>query len=139
MPNFVISKNIPEYNTDDILVANIDGEKCKTLKKFYSIIEKELLFPDYFSRNLDSFDEMINDLTWLEQEAVIIIIKNFDSFLEKEELEEEDNKGLIMSLIDQAADEQSHIKDGVPIKIIIEFQTELEAYLETNGIEFIKN
>ncbi len=142
MPNFVISKNIPEYNSEDILVAHLDGKKCKTLEKFFKSIASELKFPDYFGNNLDSFDEMINDLTWLEEEAVIIIIKNLESLLIDaidESEEDEDYKGLILSLLDQAADDQKNIKDGLPIKIIVEKSTISEEYLDGIGIEYLKN
>lgn len=139
MPNFIISKKIPEYSDVDILVANIDGSKCKTLNKFFKEIAKALRFPAYFGHNLDGFDEMINDLTWLGYEAVIIIITNFGQLLELEEDEEEDNKGLVISLLDQAADDQQQIKDGIPIKIIIQSEPNLEDYLDANGIEFIRN
>lgn len=138
MPNFIISNTIPEYNDVDILVANIDGSKCKSLKKFFSEIAKELRFPEYFGHNLDAFDEMINDLTWLGYEAVIIIITNFEDLLILEAEDEEDPKGLIVSLLDQAADDQQQIKDGIPIKIIIKKEPNLEEYLDSNGIEFIK-
>ncbi len=139
MPNFIISKKIPEYSDVDILVANIDGAKCKTLDKFFKVIAKELRFPDYFGNNLDAFDEMINDLTWLGYEAVIITITNFGQLLELEEDEDEDNKGLVISLLDQAADDQQQIKDGIPIKMIIKLEPNLEQYLDDNGIEFIRN
>ena len=138
MPNFIISNTIPEYNDVDILVANIDGAKCKSLKKFFAVIAKELRFPEYFGHNLDAFDEMINDLTWLGYEAVIIIITNFEDLLILEEEDEEDNKGLVMSLLDQASDDQQQIKDGIPIKIIIKNESDLEEYLNSNGIEFMK-
>ena len=139
MPNFILSTTIPEYNTEDILVAKIDGSKSKTLVKFFTVISKELYFPDYFGANLDSFDEMINDLTWLEQEAVIIVITHFDDLLKNEVMEDdEDCKGLILSLLDQAADDQKNTKDGIPIKIIIEMNSEVIQYLNEMGIEFLK-
>ena len=139
MPNFVIASKIPDYRSAEISVVEIDGLKCKTLDLFFKQIADELKFPEYFGHNLDAFDEMINDLTWLEPEAVIIIIRNFSHFLEKEESDEEDIKGLILSLLDQAADEQKQGKEGTPIKIIIEKESDLIDYLEENGLEYIKN
>ncbi len=85
MPNFVIASKIPDYSSDEILVVEIDGLKCENLDQLFIQMADELKFPEYFGHNLDAFDEMINDLTWLEPEAIIIIIKNFSHFLEKEE------------------------------------------------------
>lgn len=139
MPNFIVTKSIPVYDSVEIKVANIDGAKCKTVKKFLTVIAKGLSFPDYFGKNLDAFDEMINDLSWLLEEAVIIAITNFENLLENDETEDGDAKGLILSLLDQAADEQKNTKDGTPIRIIINDTPELENYLAENGLEFIKN
>lgn len=139
MPNFIITNSIPVYDSIEIKVANIDGAKCKTVKKFLAVISKELAFPAYFGKNLDAFDEMINDLSWLLEEAVIIAITNFENLLENDETEDGDAKGLILSLLDQAADEQKNTKDGTPIRIIIEKTLEIESYLEENGLEFMKN
>ena len=137
MPNFIITNTIPKYNSDDLLVANIDGKKCKTLEKFFISIAQELKFPEYFGHNLDAFDEMICDLSWLEEEAVIIILKNFEELLDEEETDEEDFKGLIMSLLDSAADDQKSETEGTPIRIIIKNEKGIKEYLNENGIEYI--
>lgn len=139
MPNFIITDSIINYNSEEILSITIDGKKCKNLEKFLKIIAEELKFPEYFGENLDAFDEMINDLSWLEQEAVVINIINFEHFIEIDTSEDGDSKGLVLSLLDQAADEQKIGKDGTPIKIIIKNEEDLDEYLEENGIEFLRN
>lgn len=71
--------------TDDALFLLIDGKDCPTLKDFYENIGEQLQFPDYFAFNLDSFDELMNDLSWIDEPQVILVIVNFSSFLDQEE------------------------------------------------------
>jgi len=82
MPNFLITNNLEPLNGYHI--ATVDGLKAHTLRGFYEEVAKALNFPEYFGFNLDSFDEMLNDLSWLEQSKIAIYITNSDSFVEKE-------------------------------------------------------
>jgi RNAse (barnase) inhibitor barstar len=82
MPNFLIINNLESLK--DHHIAQIDGQKAHTLRGFYEEIAKVLDFPEYFGFNLDSFDEMLNDLSWLEQEKIAIYITNSEHFVEKE-------------------------------------------------------
>lgn len=82
MPNFLITNNLEALNGYHI--AQIDGQKAHTLRGFYEEVAKALNFPEYFGFNLDSFDEMLNDLSWLEPSKIAIYITNSDSFVEKE-------------------------------------------------------
>lgn len=82
MPNFLITNNVETLS--GYHVAQIDGQKAHTLRGFYEEVAKALSFPEYFGFNLDSFDEMLNDLSWLEQTKIAIYITNSDSFIEKE-------------------------------------------------------
>jgi hypothetical protein len=52
-------------------------------------------FPDYFGFNLDSLDELLNDLTWIEDEKLAIYFNNSEKFLEKER-----NETKILTLLD---------------------------------------
>lgn len=70
---------------DKTLFLIIDGKDCSTLKSFYENIGKQLNFPDYFTYNLDSFDELMNDLSWIDESQIILLIINFDLFLNQEE------------------------------------------------------
>ena len=40
----------------------IDGNNCKTKQDLFDTFKTVLQFPDYFSNNWDSFEEVINDL-----------------------------------------------------------------------------
>jgi RNAse (barnase) inhibitor barstar len=82
MPNFLITNNLDSLKGYHI--AKIDGQKAHTLRGFYEEIAKEMKFPEYFGFNLDSLDEMLNDLSWLEHEKIAVYITNSESFVEKE-------------------------------------------------------
>ncbi|ADQ17614.1 Barstar (barnase inhibitor) [Leadbetterella byssophila DSM 17132] len=73
----------------------IEMESPTTLREFYELIAKTLEFPDYFGFNLDSFDEMINDLSWMENEKLFLYFKNSENFLKNER-----NETKIQTLLD---------------------------------------
>ena len=53
-----------------VLVIEVTvSSKFDVFKTFSSALK----FPSYFSENWDSFDECINDLSWLDVEKVILI------------------------------------------------------------------
>jgi RNAse (barnase) inhibitor barstar len=62
-------------------LAFLDAENCKNRTDFFNEIANALLFPDYFNHNLDSFDECMNDLSWIEQTSIKLLIFNYDKFL----------------------------------------------------------
>lgn len=80
---------------EDFEVAEIDASKTTTLREFYETLAQVFEFPDYFGFNLDSFDEMINDLSWIENEKILIYFTHSDKFLEKER-----NESKILTLLD---------------------------------------
>jgi RNAse (barnase) inhibitor barstar len=136
MPNFVLSKQVSVPEAEGLVSLTIDGKKCETIEKFYKHIEKVFSFPDYFGYNLDSFDELLNDLSWIYEEAIIIEIKNFEQLLEAEDGE---TKEVVFSLLDQAADEHSYQAEGKAIKIMMENQTAIVDFLNEIGVEYITN
>lgn len=67
-----------------IFLAFIDGQKCAVMSHFYEEIAKALNFPDYFFPNLDSLDECLNDLSWIEQNEIHLLIFNYEDLLFEE-------------------------------------------------------
>ncbi|HQV78943.1 MAG: barstar family protein [Chitinophagales bacterium] len=67
-----------------IYLAFIDGQRCVVLSHFYEEIAKALNFPDYFVPNFDSLDECINDLSWIEENEIRLLIFNYDDLLFEE-------------------------------------------------------
>lgn len=78
----------------------IPGSAVEDLDSFYAAIASLLNFPAYFSENLDSFDELINDLGWLEEKDLRIYISEYANFL----LEEASEKRiLVLEILAKAA------------------------------------
>lgn len=85
MKNFkILKKPYETKNKSGLLVAEIDGNQCATLKLFYKNIAQSLHFPNYFGENLDALYDMMCDFSWLDAEEVHLVLKNYDNFLEKE-------------------------------------------------------
>ncbi len=76
-------------------VIEIDANEVTSLREFYEVLAKAMHFPDYFGFNLDSLDELLNDLTWIEDEKLAVYFNNSEKFLEKER-----NETKILTLLD---------------------------------------
>lgn len=74
-------------------VFKLDGEKCQTLRGFYEAIAEAMEFPEDFGFTIDSLDDMLSNLSWIEEEKVAIYIKNSSHFLSNER---NDNKKLTL-------------------------------------------
>ncbi len=93
MKNIAIAA--PEELPEGFDVVEIDAARTGTLRAFYQTMAGVFEFPDYFGYTLDSFDEMINDLSWIENEKILICFTNSDKFLENER-----NESKILTLLD---------------------------------------
>lgn len=117
MKNIAIAN--PDNLPDGFEVAEIDSSRISTLREFYETMAKVFEFPDYFGFNLDSFDEIINDLSWIENEKILIYFTNSENFLEKER-----NETKIITLLDllEASCEEwkwAESDDSIPKKELI--------------------
>ncbi|MCR9062980.1 MAG: barstar family protein [Cytophagales bacterium] len=79
MNNLFITDSPKQF--DDYSLIEINSKNCKTLKDFYETLAEVLHFPEYFGFNMDSFDEMINDLSWIEDERIMLYFYNSSDFL----------------------------------------------------------
>ncbi|MBK21798.1 MAG: hypothetical protein CMP63_05725 [Flavobacteriales bacterium] len=68
----------------DSITVMLDGADIPNLRLFFKEMVKELQFPRY-TNNIQTFDEQINDLSWLEGAKVRISISNAKEFLIEEE------------------------------------------------------
>lgn len=96
MPNFLVTKNLEL--PDDYSIIELDGHKTLTLRGFYEEIGEALAFPEEFGFTIDSLDEMLNDLSWLEDEKIVVYISPSDQFIEKERNPEK--IGTLLNLLD---------------------------------------
>lgn len=135
MANYTILNTISDkHSTEKILVAIIDGEHTDTLEKFYASISLQLKFPDNFGNNFDAFDEMINDLDWLEENHIYLIFRNYDIFLVEEN---DEAREILLTILDDASSEWKRMDgEGKSLKMVIEPSELGEDDLGTLGIEF---
>lgn len=134
MANYTILQSLSEkHSTEKTLVANIDGEQVDTLDKFYEELITQLKFPDNFGRNFDAFDEMINDLDWLDETIIQIVFKNYDDFLSEEN---DEAREILLTILDDAAAEWKRNDDTKKLRMYIEPSELAEDDLETLGIEY---
>ncbi|WP_312071748.1 barstar family protein [Anaerotignum propionicum] len=66
-----------QYNA---LKVDIDGAEIQTWKDFIRSIEKSFQFPTTCEDSMDRYLDWIRDLSWLENEAFIILVKNSKEF-----------------------------------------------------------
>jgi RNAse (barnase) inhibitor barstar len=79
----------------DAAVIEIDSKSCMTLKDFYEVIAKKMYFPDYFGFNMDSLDELLNDLSWIEDARLALYFTHTEHFLINERSDDK-----VLSLLD---------------------------------------
>lgn len=130
---YILGEDSTLKSHDNILVAIIDGENVETVEVFYQTLAKALHFPDYFNHNMDSFDELINDLDWLDQNDIRIVFKNYDDFLSEEN---DEIREIILTVLDDAAEEWKRNDNTKVLNIYIEPSELAEDDLETLGISY---
>lgn len=55
-------------------VVLMHGKAIQTLDQFYSDIQAALQIPAYFGQNLDALEEILADLSWIEEPHTLLII-----------------------------------------------------------------
>lgn len=135
MANYTILNTISdEHSTEKTLVVIIDGIHIDTLDKLYDSISSQLKFPDNFGNNFDAFDEMINDLDWLQEDYIYLIFRNYDDFLSEEN---DEVREILLTILDDASSEWKRMNgEGKSLKMLIEPSELGEDDLETLGIEY---
>ncbi|MDI9863152.1 barstar family protein [Flectobacillus longus] len=134
MANFkILSELCVMVPNENQIIAYIDGEDNLSTEQFYNTIAKQLHFPSDFGANLDAFDEMLNDLSWLVQNEIFIVFRNYDDFLadENDELRE-----ILLTILDDAAEEWKSDAGTKSLKILIEPSELGVDDLETIGISY---
>jgi RNAse (barnase) inhibitor barstar len=93
----------------DAAVIEIDSRTCTTLKDFYETLAKKMYFPDYFGFNMDSLDEILSDLSWIEDERLALYFTHTEHFLINER---NDDKVLsILDMIDAICEDWKWMED----------------------------
>ncbi|MBU6343535.1 MAG: barstar family protein [Bacteroidetes bacterium] len=95
-------------------IAQIDGAKAQTLRAFYPRIAKQLIFPDYFGKNLDALSDCLCSLEVTGSRNVILLIRNFSLFLHKEKPE---RKSAALQVL-QDAEIPANRYDGISFLVV---------------------
>jgi RNAse (barnase) inhibitor barstar len=109
-PNFWIAPNPQSISSlSDFFVAEIDGRQARTLRQFYEQMAKVLEFSDDFGFTMDSLDEMLNDLDWIEDEKIAIHITHTDEFIVQER--DPAKLGNLLAMLDATAEDWKWVAD----------------------------
>ncbi|MEP7278821.1 MAG: barstar family protein [Bacteroidota bacterium] len=72
------------YAENNTRYVFLDGSSCKRLDACFNSLQQQLSIPAYFGNNLDALEEVINDLDWIKEDQVKIIIYHAVDLLEQE-------------------------------------------------------
>lgn len=68
-------------NQKGVWVAEIDGSKVPTWKDYAREVEKAFCFPTPCDRSMDVYLDWMTDLSWLNSQGYILIIKNVETLM----------------------------------------------------------
>jgi len=92
---------------EDTRIVRIEGREIVTVDEFIHELAKQLDFPDYYSNSLDSLEELLNDLSWLDYSRFAIIIRNYSFFLcEEKDLNRKNN---LIALLNDVAEQWDNV------------------------------
>ena len=77
---------IKEYLKNKIFEVEIDLKNVKNSSSFIKKMDDVFHFPPYFRKNsYDSLNDCMRDLSWIEEDKIIIIFKNLNFLKERNE------------------------------------------------------
>lgn len=68
---------------NNVLVVEIEGKKCSNLTDYLCLMSNLFCFPTK-SRGLDSYNDWMTDLSWLNRNEIVIIIYDYSVFLNQD-------------------------------------------------------
>ncbi|GAB3892650.1 barstar family protein [Spirosoma agri] len=140
-PNILICQSERELEAHfaDDFIAHIDGKKTVTLRQFYEEIADLLEIPD-LSFNLESLNDSLNDLQWLEDERIVLYVTNTNDFISKER--DPAKMGSVLSLLDATAedwkwiDEDDQAIDKKELIVVLEDSPRIRKLLDQESIDY---
>ncbi len=79
----------------------LEGNKMQTRDDLFFEVSYKLKFPNYFGNNWNALDECLQDLEWIDDTKINIVIKDYGLILN---LDHSDEKTIFMSCIKDADD-----------------------------------
>jgi RNAse (barnase) inhibitor barstar len=72
MNSFIFTDQIDEFLRSEYLIVEIDDVQSNKAQLIRALSDS-IGFPEYFSGNWDSFEECLNDLSWIETKGIALI------------------------------------------------------------------
>ncbi len=69
--NFVFVSDLNEIKKNATFTAIIQNT-IKDKEELLSILQEKLKLPDYFGKNWDALNEVLNDFQWIDEERILI-------------------------------------------------------------------
>ncbi len=138
-PNILISQSERELENRyaDYFIAHIDGQKATTLRQFYEEMADLLEIPD-FGFTLETLNEALNDLQWLEDERIVLYFTNTNELVSKER--DPAKMISILNMLDATAEDWKWVDDEGPDKkdivIVFEDSPRIRKMLEQESIDY---
>ncbi|MBC3783611.1 barstar family protein [Spirosoma utsteinense] len=138
-PNILICQSERELEARyaDYFIAHIDGQKATTLRQFYEVMADILEIPD-FGFTLETLNEALNDLQWLEDERIVLYFTNTHELISKER--DPAKVGNVLNILDATAEDWKWVDDeGLDKKdivIVFEDSPRIRKMLESENIDF---
>jgi RNAse (barnase) inhibitor barstar len=86
---FCLVENIDNIGVDELTFKTIlEGKRMRNSKDFHAEIERKLELPDYYGKNWHALGEIINDLSWLDFNDFVFLIRDYDLVLSEEATEQ---------------------------------------------------
>lgn len=107
---------------DSEINFTINAANAKEKESFFKEVSTVLFFPDYWHQNLDSLDELLNDLDWIDKSIIKIDVINSSDLLINEP---EDYKKKVLQLFDSVVQEWQNFENDdyrERKKVIISFK-----------------
>lgn len=140
-PNILICQNEHEVEHlfKDDFIAHFEGSQIETLRSFYSEISELLEIPD-FGFSLESLNDALNDLQWLEDKRVVLYFTNTEALIRKER--DPVKMGSLINILDATAEDWKWVGDEVsdPKEIVIVFEdsSRIRKLLDDEHIAYVQ-
>ncbi|MCI9072085.1 MAG: barstar family protein [Lachnospiraceae bacterium] len=107
-------------NDPNIFCVEIEGENCKVLSDYLTEVSTKFQFP-ILSEGYDGYADWICDLTWIREENIAIVIKNYGEFLCEEQYEKQTVVDIFEKLVFPWWESEvcEHVVEGKPRSFIV--------------------
>lgn len=102
-----------------LLVARIDGTRCRTKPALLAEFARALEFPAYFGRNWDALEECLTDLGWLPARGYVLVVTDADRLLWRRPTEYRTFIGILEAAAREWAGPHSEGRAPVPFHTLL--------------------